>query len=239
MTNIHEIAPDVFRLSTYVPEFDLTFNQFLINDTEPLLWHTGMRGLFPQVKEAISKILDPSRLLWIGFSHFEADECGALSEWLDLAQKAQVFCTFTAAVVNINDYASRLPRVVTENDVLGTGKYTFHLLPTPQLPHGWDAGLLFEESNRTLFCSDLFTHSGDGEPLVESDVTGKAKALMTLYQGGAMNNVFPFTPHTERMLHELANLKPKTLAIMHGSSFRGDCEGNLKKLAAIMKEILG
>ncbi len=239
MTNVNEIAPDVYRISTYVPQGDLVFNQFLVNDDEPLLWHTGMKSLFPAVREAVSGIIDPSKLRWISFSHFEADECGALNEWLAVAPEAQAFCTFCAAVVNMGDFASRPVRPMGKEDVVSTGKYRFRLIPTPQLPHAWDAGLLFEETQRTLFCSDLFHHNGDPEPVTNSDITGKAKALLELYQHGPLNNYFPYTPHTEPMLNTLADLKPNTLAVMHGSSYNGDCEGSLRQLAGIMAEVLG
>ncbi len=147
---IDEIAPDIFRLSTYLAEADLQFNQFLVRDEEPLLFHTGLRTLFPQVRKAVKKILEPSSLRWISFSHYEADECGSLNEWLALAPRAQPLCGFIAAKVSINDIADRRAQVPEAGHPLVTGRYRFRYLETPQVPHGWDAGLLFEETRPDL-----------------------------------------------------------------------------------------
>lgn len=154
MSTITEIALDVYRISTYVAEFNLQFNQFLVKDDEPLLYHTGMRSMFPLLLETVGKIVEPSKIHWIGFSHFEADECGALNEWLDVAPSAQAVCTFVGAMVSVNDFASRPARPLTDNDVLSTGKYRYRRHATPHLPHGWDAGMLFEETQRTMFCAE-------------------------------------------------------------------------------------
>ncbi len=156
MSSIHEIAPDVYRISTYVSQFDLQFNQFLVKDDEPLLYHTGMRAMFPLLLETVTEILDPATIRWIGFSHFEADECGALNNWLETAPSAEAVCTFVGAMVSVNDFATRPAHVLKEDDVLATGKYRYRLVHTPHLPHGWDAGMLFEETQRILFCSCLF-----------------------------------------------------------------------------------
>ncbi|MHB0955003.1 MAG: oxygen-binding di-iron domain-containing protein [Pirellulaceae bacterium] len=237
MSTITEIAPDVYRISTYVAAFNLQFNQFLVKDDEPLLYHTGLRSMFPLLLETVEKIVEPSTIRWIGFSHFEADECGALNEWLDAAPSAQAVCTVVGAMVSVNDFASRPARPLTDKDVLSTGKYRYHLCPTPHLPHGWDAGMLFEETERTLFCSDLFHQAGDVEPSTESDLTGRFRDTLTQYQAGPLRNYMPYTPHTERLLADLAALKPKTLAAMHGSAFVGDGEKALFDLAPVLKEM--
>ena len=239
MSTITEIASDVYRISTYVADVNLQFNQFLVKDDEPLLYHTGMRAMFPLLLETVGKIVHPSTIRWIGFSHFEADECGALNEWLDVAPSAQALCTFVGAMVSVNDFASRPARSLTDNEVLSTGKYRYRIHATPHLPHGWDAGMLLEETQRTLFCSDLFHQSGDVEPSTESDLTGRFRETLTIYQAGPLRNYMPYTPQTERLLAELASFKPKTLAAMHGSAFVGDGEKALLDLGLVLKETLG
>ena len=239
MTNVTEIAPDVYRISTYHADYKLQFNQFLVKDDEPLLFHTGMKKEFPVVKEAVARILDPDTIRWVCFSHFESDECGSLNEWLEAAPRAQPLCTVVAALVNISDFATRAPRWIPSKEVLETGKYRFRLYPTHHLPHAWDAGMLFEETNRTLFCSDLFLQGGEVEPLTESDVVGRARKAMVSFQSTQLLNSSPFTVSTERLMRELGGLKPATLAIMHGSSFRGDGEKAFLDLASAMKEVLG
>src|SRR5512141_2156174 len=140
MANIYEIAPDVYRFSIYVPEINLAFNHFLVKDDEPLLFHTGSRAMFPVLREMVAKVIDPTTLRWIGFSHFESDECGALNQWLQAAPSAQPFCSFVGAMVMVNDFADRPPRALSDNEVLSTGKHEFRFLATPHVPHGWDAG---------------------------------------------------------------------------------------------------
>ena len=169
--SITEIAPDVFRFGLFAPEIDLQFNFFLVRDEEPLLFTTGYKASFPLLREAISKVIDPSKIRWIGFSHFESDECGALNQWLEAAPHASPVCSMVSAMVNVNDFANRPPRGMADGEILETGNYRFRFCSTAQLPHGWDAGLLFEESQRTLFCSDLFHHNGDVKALTEDDLT--------------------------------------------------------------------
>lgn len=239
MPTITEIAPDVYRISTYVPEIDLQFNQFLVKDDQPLLYHTGMRAMFALLLETVTKILDPSTIRWIGFSHFEADECGALNNWLEAAPSAEAVCTLVGALVSVNDFATRPAHVLKCDDVLTTGKYRYRLIATPHLPHGWDAGMLFEETQRTLFCSDLFHQVGNVEPSTESDLVGRFRETLTQYQSGPLANYLPYTPHTERFLARLAALKPKSLAAMHGSAFVGDGEKALLDLGPVLKELLG
>src|SRR5688572_5662404 len=206
MTTISEIAPDVYRISTYVREIDLQFSQFLVKDEQPLLWETGMKRLFPEVRDAVAKIIDPASLRWISWSHFEPDECGSLNEWLELAPRAQPLCTNVGAMVFVNDAALRPALGVGKDQPIDTGKYRFRLYPTPHLPHGWDAGVLFEETNRTLLCSDLFHHAGDAEPCTESDVVGRTRHAMQSMQASPLMDYMPWTPKTETRLRELAAL---------------------------------
>jgi flavorubredoxin len=239
MTTITEIAPDVFRISTYLSVANLQFNQFLVKDEEPFLYHTGMRGIFPTVHNAVARILKPEDIRWIGFSHFEVDECGALNEWLKVAPAAQTVCSQVGALVNLNDFANRPPRGLAADEVFSTGKYRFRFRPTPHLPHGWDAGVFFEETQRTLFCSDLFHQNGDVEPLTESDIVERARQALIEYQGGLLMDYMPFTPKTERLLKEVAALQPQTLAAMHGSTFVGDGAQALHDLGRVMREVYG
>ena len=239
MTTISEIAPDVYRICTYVPEIDLQFCQFLIKDDEPLLWETGMRQMFPVVREAVARIVDPKTLRWISFSHFEPDECGSLNQWLELAPRAEAFCSEVGALVFVNDAALRPARGITKDTLIETGKYKFRLYATPHLPHGWDAAILFEETNRTLLCSDLLHHAGDVEPCTESDVIGRSKHAMQAMQATPLLDYMPYTPKTESRLEALAALSPRTCATMHGSAFRGDGARALRDLGSVMREVLG
>lgn len=239
MTNVTEIAPDVYRISTYAADIKLQFNHFLVKDKEPLLYHTGMKGIYPVVRDAVARIIDLATIRWIGFSHFEADESGSLNEWLQAAPLAQPLCTVVGALVNVSDFAIRAPRWIPEEDVLDTGKYRFRLYATHHLPHSWDAGMLFEETNRTLFASDLFLHGGDAEPLVDTDIVERARKAMIDFQSTQLLNTSLYNPTTGRLMARLAALQPKTLAIMHGSSFAGDGGNAIRDLASVMKEVLG
>jgi flavorubredoxin len=234
-----EIAPDHYALSIYVPEFNLRFNHFLIKDEEPLLFHTGMKHMFPLIRDAVARVIDPSTMRWISFSHFEADECGALNEWFAVAPHAEPVCGLVGALVSVNDFSLRQARVLSQDQGLKTGKYRFRFLRTPHVPHNWEAGLLFEEVTRTLLCSDLFTHEGDVEPITGSDVVDRAKRSLVDGQKGPFANAYPYTPLTEPILHGLADLQPERLALMHGSSFAGDGGKALRDLATVMREVLG
>lgn len=236
--NITEIAPDVYRLSLYVPEINLQFNQFLVRDDEPLLYHTGMRAIFPQVREAVGKIIDPATIRHISFSHFEADECGSLNDWLEIAPNAEAVCSFIGANVSVNDFAIRPARTLMDGDIFETGKYKFRYVQTPHLPHCWEAGLLFEETNRTLFSSDLFTHENDVEPLTEKTIVERARETFLSYNAGPFAGYMPYSQHTEKNLQKLIDLRPATIAAMHGSSFAGDGAQALSDLGAVMREVL-
>jgi flavorubredoxin len=239
MTAVSEIAPDFYRISTYIPEADLQFNQFLIKDDEPVLFHTGMKALFPIVREAVARVIDPSTIRWISFSHFEADECGSLNEWLQTAPQAEAACSVVGAMVSINDFAVRPARAMNDGEALITGKYRFRYLQTPHVPHCWEAGLLFEETQGTLLSSDLFHQCGDVEPLTKSDVIDRARKTLIDYQAGPLANYMPYTKHTDGVMQRLAELKPRTIAPMHGSTYLGDGEQALRDLALVMREVLG
>lgn len=236
--SLHEIAPDIYRISTYVPEINLQFNQFLVADEEPLLYHTGMRSMFPLVLEEVSRVIDPRRLRWVSFSHFESDECGALNDWLTIAPQAEPVCGVIGALVSVNDFALRPARALADNETFSTGRRRLRFLQTPHVPHCWEASLMFEETEGTLFCSDLFTHGGDVAPSTESDVVGPFRAGLVADLTGPLAGAYPYTPQTEGTLGRLAELRPKTLALMHGSTFVGDGRGALFDLAAAMREVL-
>lgn len=236
MTTIHEIAPDVFRLCLYVPELDMQFSHFLVRDTEPLLFHAGLKGMFPELRKAVATLIDPAELRYVAWSHFESDECGALNEWLKLAPRAEPVCTLVGKLVSVDDFSIRPARGMTAEDVLSTGEYRFRFYRSPHIPHGWDAGVLFEETRRTLFCSDLFHHFGDVVPLTTSDLIEPTRHAMQQMQHGPLAGYMPYTRQTESVLRSLADLKPETLAVMHGSSFSGRGELLLSSLAAAIRE---
>ena len=238
-SKIHEIAPELFRISTYFPALDMQFHQFLARDEEPLLYHTGMRGMFPVVRDAVAKLIDPRTLRWIGFSHFEADECGSLNEWLALAPDSEALCSLVAKAVSVDDFASRPSRALDEGEVLSTGRFRFRQIATPHVPHAWDASLLFEETQAALLCSDLFHQLGDLEPVTTNDLVDRFHASLLAYRGTPFDHYLPYTPRTRATIERLAALKPKRLLPMHGSTFEGDGERSLLRVAAMMNETLG
>ena len=239
MINTSEIAPDVYRISVFVPEINLQFNHFLIKDDEPMLYHAGMKQMFPLLLEAISKIIPSSQIRWIGFSHFEVDECGALNDWLQVAPNAKGVCSEAGALLNMTDFALRPVHAMKDNTLLKTGQYAYRFIRTPHLPHGWDAGIMYEETNRTLLCSDLFHQNGDVVNLTDKDILGAYKNAILEYEKGPLMGYTPYTQNTSKLLNTLAELKPKTLATMHGSSYHGDCHKALIDLNLVMKEIWG
>ena len=200
--------------------------------------HTGPKRMFQATFEGVASIIDSAKLRWIGFSHFESDECGALNEWLKVALRAQAVCSFVGAMVNVNDFADRAPRALADGEVLQTGRHRLRFLSTPHVPHCWDAGLFFEEVEQTLLCSDLFFQSGDPEPVIESEIVERARDAIQSNLSGPMAKDMPYTPYTDSTLERLAALRPKTLAVMHGSSFRGDGSKAILDVAAVIKEIL-
>jgi len=239
MTRVDEIAPDIFRISTYFADFNLQFNQFLVRDDEPLLFETGMKQIFPLVREAVSRVIPPESLRYVSFSHFEPDECGSLNDWLTLAPRAEAVCSVVGAMVFVNDGAVRPARGLNHDETIQTGKFRFRFKSTPHLPHGWDAGVLFEETTRTLLCSDLLGHGGDTSPVTDDDVVGRFRESTNGFQGGPLANYMPYTSRTEAQIKELASLKPRACATMHGSTFLGNGEQALLDMAVVMKELLG
>jgi len=238
MAQISEIAPDVFRICTYFPEIDLQFNQFLVRDEQPLLFHTGLKELFLGVREAVSSLIDPSTIRWIGFSHVEADECATLRDWQQLAPEATAVCSLVAKLVSVDDFIALRPaRPLADGETFQTGKYTFRFIQTPHVPHCWDAGLLFEEKQKTLFCSDILHQNGNLEPLTSSDVVGRFRKTLMDYQQGPLANYLPYTTQTQSILASLAALQPKTLAIMHGSAFQGNTQQALSEYASVLEEV--
>ncbi|SNB44710.1 MBL fold metallo-hydrolase [Geobacter sp. DSM 9736] len=237
-TKIDEIAAGVFRFSTYIAKIDLQFNQFLVVDDEPLLYHTGLRGMFPEVSRAVARVLDPGTIRWISFSHFESDECGALNEWRGIAPYAEPVCGAIGALVNINDFIGGRARVLADGETFSTGQRQYRFLETPHVPHGWDASLLFEDTHRVLFCSDLFLHKGDCRALTEDDVVGPARRALADFEAGPLHDSLLYSPSMEKTLFILAELKPEFLALMHGASFSGDGASALRRLSGMYREML-
>ncbi len=236
MADINEIAPDIFRISVYVPGIDLQFNEFLVRDDEPLLYHTGKIGDFPEILAAVKTLIDPASLRWIGFSHFESDECGALDRWLETVPGATALAGQVAAATCINDYARRAPRVLADGDTIRTGRHTFKFLATPHVPHGWGASLLFDDTEKVLFCSDLLLQHGNPVPVADS-VLDPAFDALEKDQQGPFHDAIPYTTKTAATFARLAALAPRTLAIMHGASFRGDGADVLRRFEQRLKHV--
>ena len=230
-TRIDEIAAGIHRISTPVPSSEFpggfTFNQFLIDDDAPLLFHTGLRQLFPLVREAIATVLDPRRLRYLAFSHVEADECGALNQLLSIAPEAVALCGAVAVDVSVRDLVDRPPRPLNDGEEVSLGQHTVRWLYTPHLPHAWECGYLYESMTRTLFCGDLFTQPGHQHaPLTEADILAPSEAMR------AEMDYYAHSPRTGELIEKLARTAPTTLACMHGSAWRGDGGSLLRQLAA-------
>ncbi|CAN7483878.1 MBL fold metallo-hydrolase [Phenylobacterium sp. LjRoot219] len=229
-TRISEIAAGVYRFSTWVPQVappaGFTFNQFLIEAEEPMLFHCGQRQLFPLVAEAMAKVMPLEKLRWISFGHVEADECGSMNQWLAAAPNAQVAHGALACDVSLNDLADRPPKPLGDGELLDLGGRRMRWIPTPHVPHGWEAGVMFDETTRTLFSGDLLTHVGDGPPLTDADILGPALEAERMFRAMSL------APGTPVILRGLAELEPMTLALMHGSSLRGDAAAALEGLAS-------
>jgi flavorubredoxin len=224
-TEVTEIAPDVYRLSTYVSEADIVFNQFLVDAEEPLIFHTGLRALYPLVSAAVERVVPVERLRWITFGHLEADECGAMNSWLAAAPQAQVAHGALGCLVSVNDMADRPPRPLQDGEVIDLGGRRVRRIDTPHVPHGWDAGLVFEETTGTLLCGDLFTAVGHTPALTEREITGPALRAEDVFHATCL------TPATGPTIRALADLQPTTLGLMHGPAFAGDCAQALRDLA--------
>ena len=238
-STVTEIAPDTFRISTFNPDYGIQFNQFLMRDDEPFLMHTGLKKMFPTTLAAVRTLIDPATLRWIGYSHFEPDECGALNEWSALAPRVQALSGFVGAMVMLQDYADRPGKMLADDEVQPLGRHRLRYLATPHVPHGWDAGFFFDETERTLFCSDLFFQPGDPEPLVESGIVDRAREAIQFGRTSPLANDLPYTAQTGQALARLAALGPRTLAVMHGSSYRGDGGAALRALADVIAAELG
>lgn len=229
-TNVHEVADGIYRINTPVPPSVMpggfSFNQFLLVNDEPLLFHTGPRKLFPLVLEGVSSVLPVDSLRHIAFSHFEADECGSLNEWLQAAPNAQPVCGEVGAMVSVDDVADRPARAMSDGEVLELGRHRLQWLATPHLPHGWDTGYFFEENSQTLLCGDLFTQPGPGEaPVTESDILEPSERFRENM------DYFSHSRNAPALLERLARTEPRTLACMHGSVWQGDGAALLRALS--------
>jgi flavorubredoxin len=229
-TAVNEIAPGIFRLSTFIPDMPpigFTFNQYLVVADQPLLFHTGGRNLFPLVSAAVAQVMPVEKLRWVSFGHVESDECGSMNDWLAAAPNAQVAHGMTACMVSLNDLANRPPRPLANGEVLDLGGKRVRWIDTPHVPHAWESGLMYEETTGTLFTGDLFTHLGKGEPAISG-----ASIVPPSIEAEQGFHATALTPATAPTIRALRDLKPKRLAVMHGSCFEGDCAAELEALAA-------
>jgi flavorubredoxin len=230
-TTIDEIADGIYRISTPMAAIPggFSFNQYLVVDEEPLMFHTGLRRIFPGVRDAIARVMPVDRLRWIAFSHFEQDECGALNELLAAAPRAEAACSRIGAMTSVGDLAIRPPRPLADGERLNLGRHEVVWWEAPHVPHGWDCGFLSEATTRTLFCGDLFTQPGASHaPLIEGDVLGPSEALR------AKLDYYAHAPGTRATLERLAAVHPETLACMHGAAWRGDGAKLLLALADVV-----
>jgi flavorubredoxin len=234
-TRVDEIADGIYRIHTPIPPSVIpkgfSFNQYLIVDEEPLLFHTGLRKLFPLVRDAVASVISPGKLRHVAFSHFEADECGALNEFLAVAPAARPLCGRIAALVSVDDVADRAALALDDQQELKLGKHVVRWLDTPHLPHAWECGYLFESTTRTLLCGDLFTQGGAVHvPLTEADILGPSEAARREL------DYFSHTRHARALLEKLAVTDPVTLACMHGSAWRGNGAAVLRALAEAFEQ---
>ncbi|MDQ1480830.1 MAG: hypothetical protein QOI44_1691 [Actinomycetota bacterium] len=224
-TRIAEVAPGIHQLMTHVPEMNFSFNQYLVTGDEPLLFHTGPRQMFPLVSEAISRVMPVDQLRWISFGHVEADECGSMNQWLGAAPQSTVAQSMTGCMVSLNDLADRAPRALADGEVLDIGGHRMRWIDTPHVPHAWEAGLLYDETTRTLFCGDLFTQTGAYAAASADDIIGPASEAEDIFHSSSL------APSSGATIRRLAELDVAALALMHGPTFTGDCRGALLDLA--------
>jgi flavorubredoxin len=229
-TQVEEIAAGIYRLSTFVPDANFMFNQFLVDADEPLLFHGGLSSLFPLVSAAATRVVPPERLRWITFGHVEADECGAMNQWLGLAPRAEVAHPAMGCIVSVDDMADRPPRRLADGEVLDLGGKRIRSIDTPHVPHGWDAHLMFEETTGTLLCGDLFTAMGPSPVVTEDDLLEPALQAEDVFRATCL------TPDTAPTIRRLADLRPSALGLMHGPSFAGDAAAQLRELADAYEE---
>jgi flavorubredoxin len=224
-TRVTEVAEGIYQLTTYVPDADFSFNQILVAGAEPLLFHTGPRQMFPLVSEAVAKVLPAESLRWITFGHVESDECGSMNDWLRIAPNATVAQSVIGCMVSLGDLADRAPRALASGEVLDIGGHRMRWIDTPHVPHGWEAGVFYDETTRTLLCGDLFTRTGAFAATTTDDIVGPASAAEDMY------SAFSLAPASGATLRGLADLPIDTLALMHGPAFTGDCSVALRDLA--------
>jgi len=224
-TRVDEIAPQIYRISTFIPQAGLAFNQFVIDAEEPLLFHTGMRALFPIVSEHLRRVLEPARLRWIMFGHYEADECGAMNDWLEAAPSATVAHSAVGVMTSVNDQALRPAQAMQSGDTIDLGGKRIRYIATPHVPHGWDAGVIYEETTHTLFAGDLFTRLGKCSHTTDESILEPALDAEDRFGATAL------TPATAPTIRSLAELDISTLALMHAPAFTGDASHELRQLA--------
>jgi flavorubredoxin len=224
-TRIAEVAPGIHQLMTHVPEMNFSFNQYLVTGDEPLLFHTGPRQMFPLISDAISRVMPVDQLRWIAFGHVEADECGSMNRWLDAAPQSTVAQSMIGCMVSLNDLADRAPRPLADGEVLDIGGHRMRWIDTPHVPHAWEAGILYDETTRTLLCGDLFSQTGSYAPSTTDDIIGPAIAGEDLFRSSSL------APSSGATVRRLAELEVDTLALMHGPAFTGDCRAALLDLA--------
>lgn len=232
---VTEIADGSFQLSVAMPEMEFAVNHYLVRGDEPFLFHAGMVAHFEENLDAVSRLIEPSALRWIGFGHVEADECGALGRWLDVAPGAQAVQGQIGCMVSVGDLAGRPPRPLADGEVLDVGGHRLRWLDTPHVPHGWDAGLVFDEVTETLFCGDLFARFGDQSAVTGGDLAGAAIAGEQEEGYGSWSRA----PETTDQLRRLASLAPRTLAPMHAPSMSGDGGRELLLLADDLEQVIG
>ncbi len=224
-TRVTEVSDGIHQLTTYVGDMDFSFNQYVINGDEPMLFHTGGRGLFPLVSNAVSKVMPVESLRWVSFGHVESDECGAMNEWLAAAPQATVAQGVIGCMVSLNDLADRAPRPLSDGEVLDIGGHRIRWIDTPHVPHAWEAGVIYDETTRTLFCGDLFTHGGSQPASTAGDIMGPTIAAENLFRYSSL------APASSATVRRLADLDVATLALMHGPAYTGDCRAALQDLA--------
>ncbi len=232
---VDQINDNIYRIATFVPEVGptgFTFNQFLVVDDEPLLFHTGPRGMFPLIAEAVATVVPVESIRWLSFGHVESDECGSVNMWLAAAPKSEVVFNPLGCDISLNDMCDRPPRIITEEETLVTGAKRFRVIPTPHVPHGWEAQVLFEETTGTLFSGDIFGQLGAGPALATDSIVASAMEAEEMFHSSSL------APQTVDTLRRLGDLSPTTLAVMHGSSFSGDVKQQCYDLAAAYESLL-
>ena len=225
-TRVAEVADGTYQLTTYLEEMDFAVNQYLVAGEQPLLFHTGMRGLFPLVVDAVASVLPPASVRWIGFGHLEADECGSMNEWLAIAPDATVIHGHIGCMLSIGDLADRPPRPLAPGEKFDLGDHCVEWVDTPHVPHGWEAGVLFDHATGTLFCGDLFAANGDYAPTTTDDIVAPAIEAEDGFPSMSLH------PASGDRIRGLTRLEPARLALMHGPVFTGDCGDALHRLAA-------